>query len=268
MYFTKIRLNGLSTVDLPIVNATPSDTYILKDATGLGPPEIDVSIINTLYAGGFYQGRRTQTREIVLVVGLNPDFRSSQTAADLRASLYGMLTPGAIDQVSLEIMNEDTVLVSTIGHIKKLEIAPFSKVPAVQITIACLEQYFQALSDLYLDPGSKTNPSIVNQGTASAGFHMEVVLTSALSGWTLTNENSEKIQVGHAFSIGDTLIIDTRPGLRGVWRKRSGVTTTILSGLTTDSVWLMLHGGTNTFTTSSPAFDWGDVYYKPQYWGI
>ena len=269
MYWTKIRLNGLFVVDLPIVDAKPSDIYILKNALGLGPPEVDVSIINTLNAGGYYQTRRPQPREVVLHVGLNPNFGIDQTASDLRQTLYGLLTPGMTDSVRIEIMAEDVVLAYTIGYVKKLEIAPFSKTPEVQITISCLQWYFLAPAPVYLEPPAKASPIIHNAGTAPAGFHMDLTFTAATTNWVLTAASGKKMNFIYNFPINSTLHIDTRPGYRGI--KLSvplQADKNILYSLSADSVWHMLYGGDNPFTTSSQNFNWGDVYYLPQYWGI
>jgi len=268
MYFTTVRLNGLAVVDLPIVGALPSDPYILKSADGLGPPEVVVSIVDTLNAGGVYQGRRPQGREVVLNVALNPNYKTKETVADLRTTLYGMLTPGHIDNVVIQIMNEGDVLVQTDGYIKKLEIVPFTDDPEVQLTFACPGQYLEALDDLYVDPGHLASPSIVNQGTAPAGFRMECNFVAAVTAWSLTDESGNKMDIKYAFQIGDKLTIDTRPGSRGIWVLRGSVTTNIIYALTPDSKWYMLHGGTNAFTTSTQKFTWGNVFYKPRYWGI
>lgn len=268
MYFTKVQLIGLSTVDLPIVGSQPTDPYILTNADGLGPPEVDVSIKNTLNAGGFYQGRRPQSREVVLRVGLNPDFGVGQTASDLRETLYGMLTPGYLDYITLNVMNEDTVLAFTTGYVKKLEIVPFSADPEVQITIACVEQYLQAPNLLYVEPPLKSTPVIDNVGTAPAGFQMTIEFTANLVTWSLTHVSGAKMAFVYNFLIGDILKIDTRPGSRGIWLTRGLVTTNIIYALTADSIWFMLHGGENVFTSSSNAFNWGDVFYRPQFWGV
>jgi len=268
MYFTKIRLNGLSSVDLPKVDASPSDLYILKGADGLGPPEVDVSISQTLNAGGHYQGRRPQSRELVFLVGLNPDYSSGMTAADLRTTMYGMLTPGSSDSVLVEVMDTNGTIVQTTAYVSKLEIVPFTKDPAIQITMPCLQQYLQAPSLLYVVPETYATPSINNVGTAPAGFHMEVIFTSDMSSWTLTHSSGRKMTFTYGFLSGDKLIIDTRPGSRGIWVLRNSITTNIIYSLSADSTWHMFHGGTNNFTVSSASFTWGDVYYLPQYWGI
>jgi hypothetical protein len=266
--FTKLRFNGLTPVDFPIVGATPQDVYICKSVDGLGPPEIDVSIAETLNAGGYYQGKRTQNRQIVALIGLNPDYSSGEVPADLRTSLYGMLTPGEGDSITVQVINDEEVLCYTVGYVSKMEINPFADVSEVQITVNCEKPYLVTPDELFLDPGDKDAPQIENVATAPAGFHMDVVFTADTSGWTLTHSSGRKMEFNYEFLAGDTLSIDTRPGNRGIWVTRSSVTTNIIWSLTADSIWFMLHGGVNIFATSSSAFDWGDVFYLPQFWGI
>jgi hypothetical protein len=268
MIFTKLRLIGLSAVDFPIVGALPSDPYLLLSADGLGPPEVNVSIADTLNAGGVYQRRSPQRRQPVLLIGLNPDHGSGETVSELRQSLYGMLTPGYIDYVTLQILNVNDVLMFTTGYVEKVEINPFSKDPQVQLTFDSTQPYFQASNLTFINPLSKVTPVIPNDGTAPAGFRMEVIFTSPLSSWTLSDNSGKKMKITYDFIAGDKLIIDTRPGSRGIWRERAGITLNIVGSLSADSTWYMLHGGDNIFTTSSQAFNWGDLFYLPQFWGI
>lgn len=269
MYFTKLRLNGLEVIDLPVVHAKPSDAYILKSADGLGPSEIDVSIVETLNAGGVYQGRRPNTKEVVILVGLNPNHGAEQTASDLRATLYGLLTPGVVDRVKIELMDEEASLAFITGYVKKMEIVPFNQNPEVQVTFACLEQYWTTSTLIYLDPGDKVHPIIPNVGTAPSGFHMEVIFTTSMTSWTLMDDIGHKMQIDYSFLAGDRLSIDTRPGQRGIWLDRAATThKNIIYALSADSIWLMLHGGDNQFHTNLQTFNWGDVAYLPQYWGV
>lgn len=268
MRLSKIRLIGLAVVDLPIIGATPQDVYILKDVDGLGPPEIDVSIADTLNAGGVYQGRRAQNKQIVAKVGLNPDYTAGQVPADLRESLYGMLSPSADDAIVVQIIDDEDVVAGTTGYVSKIEINPFSDKPEVQMTIDCTKPTFAADTLLFVEPSDTVSPVIVNEGSAPTGLHMELQFTADVTGWTLTHISGRKMEINYAFLTGDLLEIDTRPGQRGIWVTRVGVRTNIIWALTGDSIWHMLHGGANNFATSSSSFDWGDVYYLPLFWGI
>lgn len=271
MKFNKIRLIGLATIDLPIEGALPSDPYILKSADGLGPPEVDVTIADTLEGDGVYQGRRPQSREPVIRIGLNPDHGANQTASEMRSSLYGMLTPDASDIVKMEVIYNDSVVATTEGYIKKIEPAIFSQTPEVQITMACLRPYLEAPSVLYVTPGgTKAAPEILNTGNARTGFHMEVVFNAAVSNWKITDAAGNFLEFDYDFQAGDILAFDTRPGLRGIWVTRNLVTTKIIYSLNSGSKWLMLYGGNNVFSTSDQSFDWnaGETYFLPKYWGV
>lgn len=268
MKITKVRLNGLTVVDLPIEGALPSDKYILKGLDGVGPPDLDVALGDTLFGDAVFQGRQAQGREIVGLIGLNPDFGSSESAADLRSNLYGMITPGYGEAITVQFMNVDAIVAETTGYVRRLEINPFSKDPEVQITVACVERQLVAPDVVFLDPTDKTDPEILNEGTAPAGFHMEVIFTGALASWSLEDVTGlYEMNVVYAFAVGDMLEIDTRPGHRGIWVTHLGVRKNIIWALQAGP-WFMLHGDSNIFHTSSAAFNWGDVYYQPRFWGI
>jgi len=269
MKFHKMRLNGLTVVDLPVEGATPSDKYILKGVDGLGPPDLDVALADTLDGDAVFQGRRAQGREIVALVGLNPDYGSSESASDLRANLYGMITPGYGEAITVQFMNMDDIVAETTGYVKRLEINPFSQDPEVQMTIPCTERHLVAPNEIFLEPADKLQPAILNTGTAPAGFHMELLFTTSLASWVLSSQMGDaQMNIIYAFVAGDRLEIDTRPGHRGIWVTRSGVRKNIIWALSADSIWFMLHGGNNVFNASSNAYNWGDVWFQPRYWGI
>lgn len=275
--FTKIRLSGLSSIDLPITDALPSDPYILKNADGLGPPEVDVFIAKTTQ-GGVYQGRQPQDREPVLRVGLNPDYRLGQTATELRQELYGLLTPSPANQlVTLSLIDSslsDALIAKTDGYIKRIEIVPFSRDPEVQITMSCPKPYFRAPADISpAGPLDTSAPQVTNEGTAPAGFNLSVFLTADMGNWGLGHDVVDPFDLRfmnfvYPFLSGDNIVIETTPGIRDAKVIRSAVETNLLGYMTSDSTWLQLEGGLNSFYTESPNFTWDHFLYTPQYWGI
>lgn len=268
MQFTKLKVSGLAPVEFPIVGALPSDPYILKSVDGLGPPEVDVFI-----SGRVYQNRRPQNREIVMLVGLNPDFSVGQTAEELRTTLYELMNPGYQEFVAVYVMDGSTHLAMATGYLKKIEVALFSKDPAVQITIACESPHLENYLTIHPDTASlsKSNPQIVNAGDAPTGFYMEVIFTGSHSSWTLNSSYAfKKMQFTHNFASGDKLIINTREGERAIQLDPAGAggVENLIASLSSDSTWLSLFKGTNSFSTSSTGFNWGDVYFTPLYWGV
>jgi hypothetical protein len=277
MYFTRVRLQGLQNVNLPVQGASATDPYIFKGADGLGPPENENIIEHTKEMGGLYLGTTTALRQLVLRVGLNPNMVVNQTAEQMRTVLYGLLTPGTGPRITVQLMNGALIAARTYGYVKRIEIVPFSKEPEVQITIDCTQSFFEANADVSVLTGlSKSAPVIENLGTAPAGFRFELTFTSNVS----TNpkrfymENpatGEFLDIWYPFLTGNKLIVDTRPGSRGITIVRQTGSPLEISGLSkmvSGSSWLMLQGGINTFGINPTNFNWVSFVYRPQFWGV
>lgn len=280
MNINKIRLLGVTNVDFPIIGADPSGPYVLKSADGLGPPERDVFLARTVQEGGVRQGSRTRDRQVVLLVGLQPEWDIGQTSEELRSELYGLLTPPYNLPVGLQLMLGDTVMGVAQGDISRFETAIFTKDPQVQITVDCDYPYFLAPAIEYQYPtktvvGGKTAFDVANEGTAPAGFWLKLVLQETVGGSLILSDNhafGQKMEIGGTWAAGDILEIDTRAGQRGIWKIESGTTTrkSALNDLTPSSPWMQLHKGPNRLLLNRLAFDWeGNGFgHTPAFWGV
>lgn len=291
MNLTKVVIkSNLAEVNLPLVGARATDEYICKNIDGLGPPEVDLHLRETLYSGLLNRGRRPQGREIIIRVALTPNYQTGKTAGDLRQELYGLLSAGDqrnpdVVQVRLHHNEEENVWASTRGYVKRIEIVPFVKDPEVQITITCLQPYlvgasvYPDLSVMNASNVAKLAPRLTNPATGPTGFRMELVFSlaggNARYGFSLQPVD-QTTTVPVSFNIvnvpfinGDKLVIDTRPGVRQVTRIRDGVSANLLSALHPKSVWPLLRGGGNDFIIPPLAnFSFTSVFFYPNYWGI
>lgn len=269
LFFTKLRLVGVSNVDLPKVGVSRTDRYVMKNVDGLGPPDVDVPITRLRNGRGVPQESMPQLRQIVATIALQPQYQDGITPADLRTEIYGLVTPGYGGAVDVLLMNGDTIVAQTQGRVTKCETAIFSKDPAVVLTINCFESYLAAPGSMLVVPVSKSDPGILNEGTAPSGFAMNIVFTDDVEDFTISDEyENEFMKFDDPFEAGDELFISTVPGDRRVLRTRDAVVTGLYNSLNRESNWLMLHGGNNIFHTTSTDFDWGDVYYTPLYQGV
>lgn len=276
MRFENVRLvSGATALRLPIVGALPSDPYILKAADGFGPPEVDVAMLDTLYEGGLYSGRRPHNRQIVLRIGLNPDYAAGEVPADLRSTLYGLLLSPAAATPVIKIqpnIGSASPIAQALGYVSKFETVQWSKDPEVQITFECDGPYLAAPTALTPTITTKTAFTVTNPGDAPVGFQMRSVFTSnvAPGDFTVTlNGKTLDVQDFNRVS-GDEIWIDTRPGHRSVLYKNNvaGTTASLLTYLTDDSEWLEMVGGANAFTVSTNAWTWSLFSYTPNYWGV
>lgn len=279
-----IELVGRDTVILPIVGATSREEFLLKEASGLGPPDVDVHMGTTLYAGDIYHGRRPQAREIVLRVGLNPDY-SNTAVSDLRARLYQLLsTKQALkiwvrfvyDETDLNLDPNDYAYVID-GYFKRVEIVPFSKDPEVQITITCPQALFSHPVELTFGTLDVFNP-----GTAPTPFYITMTLneyTNDVVIYTIPFEEDNYISQGYSLYPYDILELNTDPGSRGFWFTRDdgfgyAPVLDITGFLSQDSKWPTLYNGDNEIAIKS-SIDGLDVdvtidtiSFTPRYWGV
>ncbi len=112
-----------------------SDTVQIRNIEGLGPVKANLS--SAPYSTGrgeYFQGSSTGTRNIVLTLGLNPNW-VDQTVSSLRRLLY---TYFMTEQwVKLRIFTDDQPPVDIEGIVESCDPNIFSQDPEMQISIIC-----------------------------------------------------------------------------------------------------------------------------------
>lgn len=282
MKMDMIRFIGAESVDFPIIGAEASGPFILKGVDGLGPTDVTVRLVRTVLEKAVYQGKTAALRQIIAVVGLQPDWDIGQTPGDLRKTLYTLLTPRYGQMVKCEVVEDGDTVAFAQGQISKMEPAMFTKDPAVQITMDCDYGYLLSPTDVEQEPvqvdvGGIRGFDVVNDGDAPSGFKAGFTLMANV-GMTLvlSDENplGQKMQIeGINWLAGDRFVIDTRPGSRGVWRgPGGGALVSVLNNMNAGvSEWMQLYGGTNRLLLNTTAFDWDPVFnfvHQPAYWGV
>lgn len=284
---SSIQLQGLDKIDLPFVSADAfpglnyqlgagaDDKYIVETIDGLDPPEADVAIANTA-SGGKYQGRTYQTRELVILLSLNPDWDAGETPKLLRDNLYTMINTGYNPKVKVTLMAGPFPYAYTWAYVKKFESALFSKDPVVQITMECLDYTFKDLVTTTYAPAdmNANNPNIFNFGTAETGFQFQVKFLDDMSKWSIKQAENQNIGMEFVkdFNENDILAVSTIPGARYIhWNKHRGKVQNKMGILTNASEWIALHPGANHFVLPKgygTKWQWkGKLQFTAQYWG-
>lgn len=282
MKMNLLRFVGATNVDFPLMGADPSGPFVLKSVEGLGPPEVNVRMAQTVLEGGLYQGKRPSLRQIIALVGLQPNWDVGQTAEQLRTQLYSLLTPRYGQMVLVEIIYDGVVQAYAQGQVSRLEPALFTKDPAVQITLDCDYPYLLGPSTVSQQPAQRDAGGIrafdiENDGTAPTGFKMGVILRASVNGSLVLSDEDprgQKVQIdGINWVAGDRFVIDTRAGSRGIWRGASGgALQSVLNNMNAGvSEWIQLYGGDNSLLLNTTAFDWDPAYnfvHQPAFWGV
>lgn len=272
--FTSHLLDGIDDTAYAKAQADNDDKYFVKSITGLGPPDRNVAIASTA-SGGKFQGVTSEDREVVALIGLNPDWDAGESPKILRDNLYTMLYPGYDPRVDIVLAAGIFPIAHEYAYVSKFEEGRFEKDPVVQITFTCLNPTFRAISSISYDPSelSETAPDVYNVGTAETGFQFAVKFTDDLNGWFIKQAENQGIgmEFDMTFHDGDVLAVSTIPGQKYVhWNKHRGKVQNKLGILTNSSEWIQLHPGHNHFVVPKKVgkWDWkGQLTFLPHYAG-
>jgi len=261
-----------STLQLSILN--PANGYIVREITGLDPVNATLTSSSLAQVDGAQpQNARRDIRNIVIKLGLEPDYAAS-SVADLRSGLYDYLMPK--ENVTLGFYIDDALTYEITGQIETFENAMFSADPEVDISIVCYDPDFYSVSETVVAvdtvDGTVETP-IVYQGTSDAGLIFTVTLDANLpEGFSLYNTPPANAYQGMVIETpllsGDIITVNTIPGQKSITRTRGAVETSLLYALQTGAVWLFFHRGTNYFRAYAEEEMACAITYTAKYGGI
>lgn len=250
-------------LDLPIdqdVDNTLTMEYFVLDVVGLDP--VKANITTTEYAledGVYLQMSRLEERNIVLTLGMNPDY-AERTVQYLREKLYQYFMPG----VGLRLVFHDSSYVSREirGVVEDLEFPIFTSDPMASISILCPDPHFSSVE--ILDQTYQSTPQndwagLNYNGTSPAGVVVELTPDTDITGirFEIQNESGrvEALSYSPTIPSGTTLRIDTRRGQRSLLAVQGSNKHNMLHGVSGSSLWPMLHPGENLirlYSVSTP----------------
>lgn len=246
---------------LPLGSDTANtDPIQIRGIDGLGP--VNATINTTPYAvkrGESFSGSKVDKRNIVLKLGLNPDW-ATQTIGSLRQLLYGYFMTE--QWVELRFFDDLLPVVKIEGYVETMEPNIFSQDPELQISIICPDPDFIAVDattivGLVGDGTFEGTPEyeIDNIGTVDSGFEIDIKSSSENPDYTgiinmvNTTDSAKVFSITATVDADEYVKISTVPGNRFVQSVAipSGTTTDLLKNLTDVSVWLALAPGQNIF---------------------
>ena len=261
--------------DLPLTSGfmPNNDPVQIRNIDGLGPVKADVAA--TPFATGrgeLYQGSSTGKRNIVLTVGLNPNW-IDQTMGSLRQLLYRYFMVES--WVTLRFFPDELPVVTITGIVESFEPNIFSQDPEIQISILCPKPDFLEVDTTLIrgtvDTGASVNV-IDYEGTIPTGFELRVTSSPALSSFTgvivVENQSSAQefrlkpITVNSAQYLRLNTVRSTRFVHNVTVSDDSAVN--ILAQMEKDSDWPELFPGDNELSirASSPGQNWAIGYFN------
>lgn len=174
---TKVQAFGVRpSPALSLGGFMPSDDPVqIRNIDGLGPVKAEITTVPSgVSRGETFQGASTGKRNIVLTLGLNPDW-AQQTMSNLRQLLYAYFMPE--QWCKLRFFSDELATTDIEGYVESFEPNIFSPDPEVQISVINPRPDFIEIdANIFtglVDDG--TNQHVVNYaGTVPTGFELRV----------------------------------------------------------------------------------------------
>lgn len=272
---TKVEVTNRLGETLSLEMLSSVNGYILEEIEGLDPPKASFAS-STLanFDGERYQSSRTDKRNIVITLGLEPDYVDT-SVRDLRRNLYRYFMPRA--EVSLRFFINETAFVTINGRVESIESPHFVEEPTATISILCHDPYFQSVNTWfeYKDIGQSFTHNYV--GDVETGLRASFGVGQAFTDVTLQVESDEfgdqKMLIELDFQIGDTFEIVTIPGQKAVRLYRDGSWGSALAYVLPTSAWPKIGRGDNVIRMTSTSIPWApyphvEYQFVTRYGGI
>lgn len=224
--------------------------YVVKEVHGLDP--VKATITSSTFAmldGAQYQSSRRETRNIIIVLGLSPDYNVG-SVQDLRNRLYAYFMPKS--SVNLSFIKSDAPTVTISGRIETCETSLFTKDPEMMISILCFDPDFYDANPITVAGNtiSGTTEMLIDyQGSVETGIIFRLNLNRSLSEFTLHNRPPDgtlrDFEFAAALISGDILELNMIPGFKSATRIRTGVASSVLYGVAPFANWIKLYPGFN-----------------------
>jgi hypothetical protein len=229
-----------------------SSGLIVKEITGLDP--VKATIVSSPFAsmpGAQYQSSQRETRNITMKLGLSPDYLTN-SVRELRKTLYNFFMPQS--PISLRFYDSDGLTVDISGRVESFDSPLFVSEPEAVLSILCFDPDFTDITAVVLSGStvaSTTSNLYQYDGEVETGFTLVLNVNRTLTEFTLYNKPADNVtrtlDVAASLVSGDVVTISTIAGAKSVKLTRSGITSSLLYGMTTQSSWIEFFPGDNHF---------------------
>lgn len=245
----EVRNSQGALLSLPLEDI--SDGLILAEVEGLDP--VKATLVSSSLAqldGEQYHSARREARNILLHLDLEPDY-ITDSVRDLRKRLYAFFMPKS--EVQLRFYMSDDLTVNIMARVETFDSEMFSKEPKMVSSLMCYDPDFIDLDPVLIEEmTTETTDELLVEydGTVETGIFFQLLVDRALSEFTiyhrLPDNSIRSLEFAAApLEDGDVLTINTISGSKGATLLRTGITTSVLYGVSPQSSWIELQPGEN-----------------------
>lgn len=272
--------------------------YQVKSMTGIDADDIINQFVGNPTGDEFgFSIPKLVKREVVLFLGLNPDWKINQTFSDLRDEVYRLVGSCPSGMVWLRFnhgTSEDDSHVKAVlaARISKVEANHFVERPEIQVTITAEDQPMLQAPSVESDdelfakwveneelPGENAVKLEDLLSTAGHGFEADFTITGSTTTFKMEGRGTLEGLVfeidGFNFEEDDRLLLSSRPENRYAYVQRGETVIHVVDKMTENSIWPIMLPGSNFYTYGDEE-DWGtdslvtwdEARWTPTYWGV
>lgn len=230
--------------------------YQVAEIEGLDP--VKAEIVSTRYAGkdgAQFQSASRGPRFLKLKLDLQPDGVETYTSLRKRLHSYFMTK----SRIGMRFFLTSGLYLDLEGVVEDHSSPMFSEDPEVEILVTCFDPDFVDPRGVVLEGttvSSSVNTEIEYPGTVETGVVLTLNINRNLPAFTMYNlgEDGQLQQLDFSGNLlaGDTLVINTNKGQKGITLTRSGTSSSYLYGRTAQSGWIEFAEGINNFRVYAP----------------
>jgi len=255
---------------LPLNGRGPeTDLLQVRDIEGLGP--VKAAVNTTPYGsmdGEAFTGSLVNSRNIVLTIGLNPNWDTWSMEA-LRRLVYSYFMPKLQTKLVFE-SNDEFPPVEISGYVESVEPDIFAKDVQVQVSIICPDPYFVAVDPVVINDVSNVQHLIDYNGSIETGIYVRVserdLPAPTLIGVQIDETAASYFRVAASVSATKYFEMNSLPGNKYVQNVElgTGIITNLLPKMVEGSSWPTLQPGEQIFSVTSDAGsqDWELTYFE------
>lgn len=252
---TNSRGNVLS---LPLEDAGLG--FVVKEIKGLEP--VKATLVSSSFAnmdGEQYHSSRRETRNIVITLGLDPDY-AVMSVEELRKQLYSYFMPKSSVSMKFHMYDKfaesylDAYLdLSIVGRIESFTAPLFTQEPSVEVSLMCFNPDFVDPTTVHYTGNtvsSLVETILTYPGSVDTGALFTFTANRSVSEFTIYHRPPDQtlrvIDFNLALVSGDVVSINSVRGNKYVTLLRSGTLSSVVYALTPQSAWLELQEGDNS----------------------
>lgn len=232
--------------------------YQVYKIDGLNPPSAGINIASATYKdGGYFNGSKLETRNIVIYVKINGDAEYN------RLELYKYCPTK--ENVTFYYSNGSRDVFID-GYVDSVECDPFDRSEEAQISIVCPDPYFKDI-DMNTVTISGTT-TIVNDSDSKSGILIEATAAGAVDTLSINNGTIGYFTLSDLGAVSGDVISINSAGTKYVRKTHSGTTSSIAGKIDSGSTFLTLVPGNNAFSYYSDGSVQVKVKWYTQYRGV